>query len=90
MKKDIVFYATLGLLILSFFLMSVSGSLAWFTQGVQQPLEVTGSSSSSYFGGGDGTEDHPYEINDPVHLYTRGSLISTQRAEIIIPRLQQR
>ncbi len=68
-NRNHVKYLTALLLAFSILLVSISATLAWFTNGIQDDLVVTGSSSSSYFGGGDGSATSPYIISDPVHLY---------------------
>ena len=58
------------LLLLSFALL-VSASFAWFTTFINAHYEEDfyGSSIAAYFAEGDGTEAHPYVINDSRHLY---------------------
>ena len=49
---------------------TATSSIAWFQNAVEvSPTNVKGSIQGSYFAGGDGTEEHPYEIHDPIHLY---------------------
>ena len=57
-------------MLLSFALL-VSASFAWFTTFINAHYEEDfyGSSITAYFAEGDGTEAHPYVINDSRHLY---------------------
>lgn len=52
-------------------LSAATASFAWFMQTVFKNLtnEFSASSIVSYFGGGTGTENDPYIINKPEHLY---------------------
>ncbi len=47
----------------------VSASLAWLAEDTSKPLNVSGSSISSYFASGKGTAEDPYELNHPRHVY---------------------
>lgn len=60
--------ATLAIL---FAVLSVSvGTLCWFANNsVNFPTDFGGSAETAYFGGGDGSADNPYIINNKVHLY---------------------
>ena len=57
-------------LILALFLavFSISYVFAWFADGTKVPLNVDGQ-ATAYFAYGDGTEEKPFGITEPVHLY---------------------
>ena len=66
MKKKI------ALLIISFFCfigITIAVAWAWFLNNELVEPDVSGYSASAYFAGGDGSEEHPYEIATPKHLY---------------------
>lgn len=67
MKKCITTGAIL--LVLAFTL--AAASFAWFSVDkiIDFPDSYGAIDSAAYFAGGDGTKDHPYIINSPVHLY---------------------
>ncbi len=48
-----------------------SVSYAWLSESeqIKFPENFGGSAKASYFAGGDGSKDSPYEINDAVHMY---------------------
>lgn len=50
-------------LITSFF------SYAWYTGRENSSVNLNGSSAGSYFAGGDGSSDNPFEINNARHMY---------------------
>ncbi len=68
-KTHRLFYTVIMLALC--FVVLVSVSVAWFIT----ELKVTGSEDfrgsaiAAYFAGGDGTAEHPYEIEQPVHMY---------------------
>ncbi len=46
------------------------GTFAWFTSSISFETEnITAKSAGAYFYDGDGTEDNPYIIMHPRHLY---------------------
>lgn len=57
------------LLVFAVVLPLTAGTLAWFAGNRLSFPPSFGSSATAYFAGGDGTPDHPYEINSPVHFY---------------------
>ena len=66
MKKKLL------LIILSLFLSFmtvISATYAWFRVKTSIDLPITGSVFTSYFHCGTGTEEDPYVITRPVHLY---------------------
>ena len=66
MKKRI------ALLIMSFFCfigITIAISWAWFLNNELVTPDVSGYSASAYFAGGDGSEENPYQIASPKHLY---------------------
>lgn len=67
MKKCITTGAIL--LVLAFTL--AAASFAWFSVDkiINFPDSYGAIDSAAYFAGGDGTQDNPYIINSPVHLY---------------------
>lgn len=66
MKKFTACVATLLSLVIAF----TATTLAWFsTKTVVDFPSSYGSTQASYFAGGDGSEDTPYLISSPVHLY---------------------
>ena len=44
-------------------------SLAWFSNSYQFTPDASGSAVTGYFAGGDGSKEHPYQINSPIHVY---------------------
>ena len=65
MKKSIFRTLVAALLVL---VLSVS-AVAWFMESEQISPEVQGSAMTGYFHAGDGTIDHPYELENPKHVY---------------------
>ncbi len=49
----------------------ISASVAWFVSSfkVESDTEFKGSAIAAYFAGGDGKENTPYQITEPVHIY---------------------
>ena len=48
----------------------ITSTLAWFSNNVIAVDEdISGSTKGAYFAGGQGTENDPYQIASPVHLY---------------------
>lgn len=47
----------------------ISVQYAWFINSEFVEPDISGYSISAYFGGGDGSDDDPYQINNPRHLY---------------------
>ena len=48
----------------------VASTLAWFSSSFTAvDEEILGSTKGAYFAGGDGSENDPYQIASPVHLY---------------------
>ncbi len=45
------------------------GSLAWFASNISVPKDYIAESKSAFFGGGDGSSDNPYIINNTRHFY---------------------
>lgn len=54
--------------ILTFAAIGIS-SAAWFQISNSQTVSTTGSTAATYFAGGNGTEEDPYIITRPVHMY---------------------
>ncbi len=50
-------------------LFAVGQAFAWLVDTASYNPEFGGSSSQGYYAGGSGTQDDPYIINRPVHLY---------------------
>ena len=65
MKKSIFRTLVAALLVL---VLSVS-AVAWFMESEQISPEVQGSAMTGYFHAGDGSIDHPYELENPKHVY---------------------
>lgn len=50
--------------------LSLALSIAWFdTVDDFSNANLQASSVSNYFAGGDGTQEHPFELNAPIHVY---------------------
>lgn len=64
--KRIVQFITL---ILTSIALMVVVSYAWFINAEFVDPQISGYSESAYFGGGDGTDERPYIIKNPRHLY---------------------
>ena len=48
----------------------ISSTLAWFSNNtIAVDEDIAGSTKGAYFAGGQGTENDPYQIASPVHLY---------------------
>ena len=70
MKTKSLKYLALGALSLFSLAGAVLGTLSWFVASVQTPeYKLNGSSAGAYFAYGDGSEEHPYGISIPRHLY---------------------
>ena len=71
-------------LITSFF------SYAWYTGRENSSVNLNGSSAGSYFAGGDGSSDNPFEINNARHMYnlawlqSRGKLQNDENGYYIV------
>ena len=75
MKKSSKLLIGLGFILVAGTI-GVSASLAWFhpttsvgNNGETNTMPIDGSSSSGYFAYGDGSEEKPYGIRTPRHLY---------------------
>ena len=66
--KDKVFKIVNLILALFLAVFSISYVFAWFADGTKVPLNVDGQ-ATAYFAYGDGTEEKPFGITEPVHLY---------------------
>lgn len=63
-------YGILSLLCTGVTALSVALSVAWFdNRDAFSNTNLQASSVSNYFASGDGTAEHPYEINQPIHIY---------------------
>ena len=69
--------AVLAVIVILLIIVAVSASVAWLAD---RPLTPTGGEViPGYFAGGDGTAEHPYIINRPIHLYNLAWLQDTGR-----------
>lgn len=59
----------LGLTLVTAFVSTITASLTWFDNRINWKPSITGSSAAAYFAYGDGSQDHPYGIKTPRHLY---------------------
>ena len=65
--KRLVRFYSLGLGL--FFCHTTTSTFSWIVASDHVEPVVSGSIHGSYFGGGNGTAESPYIINNPVHLY---------------------
>ena len=69
MKKN-KFLLILNLICIAIVMAStISHTVAWIVDGEVEATNLSGSSVGGYFGGGDGSKEKPYIINDSRHLY---------------------
>lgn len=70
MKKNKLKIAFISAISLFLVASGVSSSLAWLIKrtDIGAPT-ITGETEGAYFAGGDGSEEHPYIINKPIHVY---------------------
>lgn len=68
-KKNLVAFLCLtSLVILSVFSLGI-GTLAWFVASYDLDPKILGGTAGTYFESGDGSEEKPYIISNPRHLY---------------------
>ena len=70
MNKKKVGFIALASMSLFGLIGTVFSTISWFVASVQTPeYNLDGSSAGAYFAYGDGSEEHPYGISIPRHLY---------------------
>lgn len=68
-KKNLVtFFCLAALVFLSVFSLGI-GTLAWFVASYDVDPKILGGTAGTYFESGDGSEEKPYIISNPRHLY---------------------
>lgn len=67
-SSSIIIGCTLGSVLLACGA-ALAVTFSWFSNGNNVTKAIEGNTAGAYFAGGSGTEDKPYIINKPIHLY---------------------